>query len=62
MYMNGILQDSSAKLIDTILGMHKNIDTINVLIDNFVYSNEVKHDIQAFKSLYKRPIKTKFII
>ena len=57
MYMNGILQDSSAKLIDTILGMHKNIDTINVLIDNFVYSNEVKHDIQAFKSLYKRPIK-----
>lgn len=61
MYMNGILQDSSAKLIDTILGMHKNIDTINVLIDKFVYSNEVKHDIQAFKSLYKRPIKINFI-
>ena len=44
-----------------ILYLHPNIDTINVIIDEFTYSNMVKERIESSKYLFFRSVKINFI-
>ena len=60
-YITGILQSNTDELFNLILYLHPNIDTINVIIDEFTYSNMVKERIESSKYLFFRSVKINFI-
>ena len=60
-YITGILQSNTDELFNLILYLHPNIDTINIIIDEFTYSNMVKERIESSKYLFFRPVKINFI-
>ena len=49
------------ELFNLILYLHPNIDTINIIIDEFTYSNMVKERIESSKYLFFRSVKINFI-
>lgn len=60
-YITGILQSDTEQLFNLILYLHPNIDTINVVIDDFIYSKVTKERAEAYKNLFFRPVKINFI-
>ena len=60
-YITGILQSNTDELFNLILYLHPNIDTINIIIDEFTYSNMVKERIESSKYLFFRSVKINFI-
>ncbi len=60
-YMRGINQTLGVRTSNMILNIHENVDTINILLDEYTYSNELKSRIIASKSIYSRPVKVNFI-
>ena len=60
-YITGILQSDTEQLFNLILYLHPSIDTINVVIDDFIYSKVTKERAEASKNLYFRPVKINFI-
>ncbi|WP_290459274.1 hypothetical protein [Romboutsia ilealis] len=60
-YITGILQANTDQLFNLILYLHPNVDTINIIIDEFIYSNVMKKRVESYKSLFFRPVKINFI-
>ena len=60
-YITGILQANTDQLFNLILYLHPNVDTINIIIDEFIYSNVIKKRVESSKSLFFRPVKINFI-
>lgn len=56
----GVINEISAlDTINLILSVDENIDTINILLDDFSYSNEIKESIKNLNTI--RPVKFNFI-
>lgn len=60
-YITGILQSNTEQLFNLILYIHQNVDTINVIIDEFTYSNVIKTRVESSKSLFFKNVKINFI-
>lgn len=60
-YITGILQSNTEQLFNLILYINQNVDTINVIIDEFTYSNVIKKRVESSKSLFFKKVKINFI-
>ena len=60
-YMNGILSSNTDLLFNLILYLNSNVKTINVLIDEYDYSQSTKQRAIISQSLFFRPVKINFI-
>ncbi len=60
-YITGILQPNADEIFNLILYLHPTVDTINVIIDEFTYSNVMKKRVESSKSLFFKPVKINFI-
>ncbi len=60
-YITGILPSNTEQLFNLILYIHSNVDTINIVIDEFTYSNIVKNTTQSSDALFFRPVNINFI-
>ncbi len=60
-YIKGIGQSTGIEIINLILNLHKDVDTINILLDNFTYSKVIKEKIKNSTSIYLRDVKINFI-
>ena len=61
LYINGILSSNTDLLFNLILYLSSNVNTINVLIDEFSYSQSTKQRAILSESLFFRPVKLNFI-
>ena len=61
LYMNGILSSNTDLLFNLILYLNSNVKTINVLIDEYDYSQSTKQRAIISQSLFFRPVKINFI-
>ena len=61
LYINGILSSNTDLLFNLILHLNSNVKTINVLIDEFEYSQSIKQRAILSESLFFRPVKINFI-
>ena len=61
LYMNGILSSNTDLLFNLILYLNSNVKTINVLINEYDYSQSTKQRAIISQSLFFRPVKINFI-
>ena len=61
LYINGILSSNTDLLFNLILHLNSNVETINVLIDEFEYSQSIKQRAILSEYLFFRPVNINFI-
>lgn len=61
-YLTGVFQaEDNITLINMILNIHKDLEEINVILDNATYSEVVKSNLNSIEKFFSRPIKLNFI-
>lgn len=61
-YIKGVIQaEDNITLINMILNIHKDLEEINIIIDNATYSEVVKNNLLNVQNFFSRPIKLNFI-
>ncbi|MGL5086510.1 MAG: histidine kinase dimerization/phospho-acceptor domain-containing protein, partial [Clostridium sp.] len=61
-FISGVFNvEDNVALVNMILTIHKNVDELNILLDNATYSLVVKKSLTSLQKYFSRPVKLNFI-